>query len=222
MSSLIQKISDSRIDSLTTPAVVDIEASPNHMNTLIDFPIKKKKKTGTLEKIEGTATQAFLCCDTGFIEKFGIDGPNLEENIYRGKFIAHGKGFVTDGRSFSLDSTSSKITGYQQGVGYISIDFTTPDFDIWSFVFSTGGKQTPFRAIEYKHVQNPDEFEDTHKAGLDISGDGRGCNVVTGEFAIEKIVYSDSQIQQFIATFRQYCDEDTNPTLGRIELILEN
>lgn len=49
--------------------------------------------------------------------------------------------------------------------------------------------------------------------GLDVSGSGRGCNVVTGRFVVREIAFgADDSLQQFAADFEQHCD-DANPGL---------
>ncbi|MDZ8096654.1 MAG: DUF4347 domain-containing protein [Nostoc sp. DedQUE05] len=52
-------------------------------------------------------------------------------------------------------------------------------------------------------------FQATNQPGLDVSGDGRGYNSLTGEFTINQIIYGvDSQIVSFDATFRENGDGD--------------
>src|SRR5205807_117490 len=55
--------------------------------------------------------------------------------------------------------------------------------------------------------------------GLDINGDGRGCNQVYGQFAIAHITAdATSAITVLDATFTQQCQSPTAPALtGRIQ-----
>ena len=56
-------------------------------------------------------------------------------------------------------------------------------------------------------------FQDIDKPGLDFSGDGRGCNTLTGEFTISKMIYDFSGVPRlFSATLEQHC-EDAPPAL---------
>ena len=49
--------------------------------------------------------------------------------------------------------------------------------------------------------------------GLNFSGDGRGCNMLSGQFTITQAVYgADGSVQRFLATFEQHC-EGTGPAL---------
>lgn len=55
------------------------------------------------------------------------------------------------------------------------------------------------------------------KAGLNISGDGRGCNTLTGKFVIRQIVFnSANQLQNFEADFEQTCDNGPGKLTGTL------
>lgn|GEM_PF-4871140 len=50
-------------------------------------------------------------------------------------------------------------------------------------------------------------FQSPGKPGLDVYGNGRACNKVTGRFNIYQVEYAeDGKIQRFSADFEQYCD----------------
>jgi len=49
-------------------------------------------------------------------------------------------------------------------------------------------------------------FESAGHPGMDVSGNGAGCNMSTGEFQIEAITLSAGTLKDFTATFVQYCD----------------
>jgi hypothetical protein len=42
--------------------------------------------------------------------------------------------------------------------------------------------------------------------GIDISGDGRGCNTITGRFEIRELTWSGGVLNAFTATFEQHCE----------------
>ncbi len=76
-----------------------------------------------------------------------------------------------------------------------------------------------------------DEFEATRfpfqaaeSAGLSISGDGRGCNQLTGEFAVREVaIAADGTVDQFAMDFRQSCDGGADMVGGiRINSLLDN
>ncbi|MUG95782.1 tandem-95 repeat protein [Scytonema sp. UIC 10036] len=52
-------------------------------------------------------------------------------------------------------------------------------------------------------------FQSSNQPGLDVGGDGRGYNTLTGQFTVNQIVYSsDSEIISFDANFLEYGDGD--------------
>jgi hypothetical protein len=55
--------------------------------------------------------------------------------------------------------------------------------------------------------------------GLDVNGEGRGCNTLTGQFAIDVIQFSSSgSLRQLHATFEQHCEGAAAALLGEIKL----
>lgn len=53
-------------------------------------------------------------------------------------------------------------------------------------------------------------------AGLDVSGDGRGCNQLTGTFTVGELGYENGQLTRFSVTFDQYCDGATAALHGAL------
>lgn len=60
-------------------------------------------------------------------------------------------------------------------------------------------------------------FQGPAEAGLDVSGDGRGCNMLTGRFTVLEIVYgAGTSITSFAANFEQHCEEQAPALFGSI------
>jgi hypothetical protein len=49
-------------------------------------------------------------------------------------------------------------------------------------------------------------FHNPAKGGLDWSGNGRGCNTLTGWFAIDRIVYIGTTVKELDMRFEQHCE----------------
>ncbi|MBN4005233.1 DUF4347 domain-containing protein [Nostoc sp. LPT] len=63
-------------------------------------------------------------------------------------------------------------------------------------------------------------FQTSNQPGLDVSGDGRGYNSLTGQFTVNQIIYgSGNEILSFDATFQEYGDGDpaSETFKGRIQ-----
>ena len=59
-------------------------------------------------------------------------------------------------------------------------------------------------------------FQAPTDPGLDISGDGFGCNTLTGSFTVLEAVYDANGVVSFDATFQEFCDGSIIPIAGEI------
>jgi hypothetical protein len=65
-------------------------------------------------------------------------------------------------------------------------------------------------------------FEPSSTPGLSVSGDGRGCNTLTGQFDVNELAYSSSGVLLvFDATFEQHCDGGAAALYGRLRIVDE-
>jgi hypothetical protein len=74
----------------------------------------------------------------------------------------------------------------------------------WSLDFAGGFQRTLLPGVYLGAVRYP--FQSNNSYGLSISGNGFGCNTITGDFRVRKIVYNGNQISELWATFEQHCD----------------
>src|SRR5206468_12605172 len=59
----------------------------------------------------------------------------------------------------------------------------------------------------------------TDHPGLDVSGDGSGCNTLTGKFDVDEISFwSTGDLKTFQATFEQHCSGAIPALFGRIRI----
>jgi hypothetical protein len=60
-------------------------------------------------------------------------------------------------------------------------------------------------------------FQSPTGPGMDISGEGRGCNTLTGRFEVLEAVYSATgEVERFAATFEQHCEGGVPALLGSV------
>lgn len=66
-------------------------------------------------------------------------------------------------------------------------------------------------------------FQIQERPGLSVTGEGRGCNSLTGDFTVTSVNYgSSAEVLKFSAAFVQYC-EGGNPALrGTIDFVDES
>jgi hypothetical protein len=96
----------------------------------------------------------------------------------------------------------------------VSIRFNTPSYDHWwnlNFATANGAPLTPGVYLNAKR------FADGVSPGLDVFGDGRGCNMVSGSFEVLQATYGPAEtLLSFEATFEQHCEGAAPALRGRI------
>jgi len=61
-------------------------------------------------------------------------------------------------------------------------------------------------------------FQSGGAPGLDVSGAGRGCNTLTGQFVVTKVSYSLTGVSGFGADFEQHCEGFVPALFGSIRV----
>ena len=122
-----------------------------------------------------------------------------------GDYVYSGVETITQGKWSATASTSE-----------IHISVTPSDESQglwWDLYFETSQIPAPITTQVYEGAQRW-PFESSGHPGLDVSGDGRGCNTVTGRFQIESLVTSNSSLTSFTATFEHHCEGGTPALRG--------
>jgi hypothetical protein len=62
-------------------------------------------------------------------------------------------------------------------------------------------------------------FQGANAPGLDLSGNGRGCNTLTGTFTVQNVVFGpQGYVQTLDATFEQHCEGDAAAARGEVHI----
>ena len=125
----------------------------------------------------------------------------------QGDYIGQGLDyeFSDDNGIFSVRGDDNSISIFFEGDDHWSFDFSAPR----SETLSVGIYSSAQRAA----------FHNPVKPGIDISGAGRGCNVITGGFQIENIVFSAERVlERFQAVFEQHCEGNAPMLKGEINV----
>lgn len=75
----------------------------------------------------------------------------------------------------------------------------------WDVYFDTSKLGYPLEITTYDHAQRW-PFQAADHPGLSLSGDGRGCNTLTGRFQIEELEVENNVLKRFTATYEQHCE----------------
>ncbi len=115
-----------------------------------------------------------------------------------GSYIYSGIETVTLGM-WSASVSSSQV--------HVSVNPTDSTQGLWwDLYFDASKLANPTLTTQvYKNAERW-PFQDAGHPGFDVSGDGRGCNTVSGSFEIEDLQMSNGTLQSFTATFEHHCE----------------
>lgn len=110
----------------------------------------------------------------------------------------------------AADGTFSASKNFDNGV---SVSFNGSGHN-WNLDFVAAG-DAPLAPGTYSGAARY-PFQSSNQPGLSVSGDGRGCNELSGSFTINEIVYgADTTVVRFDASFSESCEESMPPLTGR-------
>ena len=123
--------------------------------------------------------------------------------------------FVGGGQNLTFNEVDGMFQVYVFN-NDVNIVFNTPGHShFWNLVFGAPD-HAPLVPGLYEGATRA-SFRGPGEAGLDIGGDGRGCNSVTGRFEVLEATYGTAgNILTFAATFEQHCEGATPALLGAI------
>jgi hypothetical protein len=125
--------------------------------------------------------------------------------------------FITQGKSYSYSTSKGDGLSVSSSTGSaVSISVNAYNGDWWTLDLDAPGTQ----------VLTPGTYSAAHRygfngtgPGLDLSGEGRGCNELTGSFTVSKAVFGpQGYVQAFDATFEQHCEGGTPAARGEIHI----
>lgn len=119
------------------------------------------------------------------------------------------------GKTYDFYLKDGYITGTQNHSNGVSIAFDGRDS--WSLRFSAPGDAV-LTPGEYKGATRY-PFNEPDEPGLSVSGAGRGCSDVSGEFTVHAVEFGpDDEVLKFDASFIQYCGSSSAALTGRVIL----
>jgi hypothetical protein len=123
--------------------------------------------------------------------------------------------YITGGRSYTYNPSNAVISfsrNFDSGVS-ASINGDT----WWNLDLAAPGDATLLPGI-YENAQRF-PFQDIDVPGLSLSGDGRGCNTLTGRFVVYQVEYDgNGQPVKLDADFEQHCEGSTPAAYGKVLL----
>lgn len=123
--------------------------------------------------------------------------------------------YISQGRDWSYDKTNAVITAsrnFDNGIS-VAVEGAT-----WWTLDTAAPFNAPLAVGTYKRAQRF-PFQPTYAPGLDLSGDGRGCNTLTGQFTVHQVQYDSGGLPQVAdIEFEQHCEGGVPAARGRFLL----
>jgi hypothetical protein len=118
-------------------------------------------------------------------------------------------------RTFTPD-TATFFQSYDGSL--LQVNVNTPGFAEFWTVELAAPPGSPLVVGTYTNAVRA-AFRGPGQPGIDVFGDGVGCNQTSGTFTVNEAVYGPNHyVQTFDATFTQFCDNATAPLTGEVSI----
>ena len=123
--------------------------------------------------------------------------------------------YIGIGRETVFVASDGTFTAWRNYKNGVTIGFATPNYSAWWYLdFGAPDDDLLTPGVYANAVRHP--FQPAGVPGLSVSGDGRGCNTLTGSFQVLEVTYGAGDvIEAFRATFEQYCEGAAGALRGR-------
>ncbi|MEU7798298.1 hypothetical protein AB0J14_08960 [Micromonospora arborensis] len=161
--------------------------------------------------MQGTWRKAALAAAlsiTGVLGGLAIAAPAQAQTVESGSVSFSGDpgDYITGGDSYSYSTENGDqlTTNGSADNSYVSVSISGYNGDWWSVDFDAPGSAALAPGTYKGATRYP--FNGAGP-GLDLSGEGRGCNELTGTFTVINAVFGpNGYVQTFDATFEQHCE----------------
>jgi len=127
-----------------------------------------------------------------------------------GDYIGGGRtrDFTTDTGRFSASASPDRV----------SVSYNSFDFSSWWYLDFANRRGIQITPGNYEDATRF-PFQSPVRPGLDASGEGRGCNRLTGRFIVWEAIYGPGgEVLSFAADFEQHCEGATPALWGSIRV----
>jgi len=127
--------------------------------------------------------------------------------------------YIGQGIEQLYTSANSNVTiDFPQGSGSLNATMIQGSYAHWWYVSIAAPYGQPLAVGSYTGAFRT-SFRPAGSPGLDVNGDGRGCNTLTGQFDLNELSYAPSgELLVFDATFEQHCEGGSPALFGRIRI----
>lgn len=126
--------------------------------------------------------------------------------------------FIGDGRQYSYDTSAGDVFGSSSTGQTVHIDLRAANGDWWFLDFAAPAEQTLEPMTYGSATRYP--FQGPDAPGLSVSGNGRGCNTLTGSFSVTEVTFDPfGNLERFAAAFEQHCEGAQAALRGHVQLV---
>jgi hypothetical protein len=133
------------------------------------------------------------------------DPPVTQEPVRTPNFVrlqSEAGDWVGAGRSYDYSQANAALTLTVQG-GHVRVAIDGDQW--WHADFQLPSNLSTIQVGTYTGLQRY-PFNDQAKGGLDWSGDGRGCNTLTGSITVDSVTYTTAGLASLDLRFEQHCE----------------
>jgi hypothetical protein len=131
-------------------------------------------------------------------------------------YVSEAGDYIGQGQSLSFNSGIT-ATGSSDG-RIVSVSVNTPEHWYYLDLAAPTGQALASGGV-YENAQRY-PFQASDRPGLSFSGDGRGCNQLTGRFEVTDIkISAHGYIERLRANFEQHCEGAVPALFGQVDIV---
>jgi hypothetical protein len=158
---------------------------------------------------------------TGALAGLAAAGPAQAQPVESGTVTFSGDpgDYITGGGSYAYSSANGdQLTTFASAdTSYVAVHINGYNGDWWSLHFDAPGSQPLMPGTTYDNATRY-PFNGAGP-GLSLSGNGSGCNELTGSFTVINAVFGpNGYVQTFDATFEQHCEGAEPAARGEVHI----
>ena len=149
----------------------------------------------------------------------GISVANAQPEGTFLSFVSQPGDYIGGGQSLTFTPSDSQFSSMvSQDFREITVNVFPLSGSFWFLHMAAPAGQQLLPGVYEGATRWP--FQAPSTPGLDFSGDGRGCNTLTGRFEVLEAVYHPfGYIERFHATFEQHCEGAAPALFGEIRIV---
>jgi hypothetical protein len=126
--------------------------------------------------------------------------------------------YIGQGLTYSYATAQGDRVESNSNGNTVSITVDGANGDWWFLDFAAPSSQPLTTGVYDGATRYP--FNGAGEPGLDVSGNGRGCNMLTGSFVVTEVVLGPSNyLERFRAAFEQHCEGFEAAIRGEIAIV---